>query len=300
MFLLLGASKNTDRRHLTTELLSTIKAIKLGMNKGRISQLSLKIPTGPESMDLIPSINPYWFLGFIEGEGSFGVSRMNNQFRIGQEAFSLPVLLGIRNLIYELPNLFNITEDSPRPKGTLVYSDKENYAQLSYSNVDTLYDYLLPFFLRLDYFQTRKAVDFKLWAILLILRKTGIFFLPQGKTLGHIIFQSINNRRYTTATEIKNVVPQALIESVLSLTPPYDLSNGFTHTQQSQKLGGISRRSKNVLYVYDKDGYEVDGSPFNSPTIACDKLKISRHLINNWIDVPFLYNNEYLIRSNPK
>jgi hypothetical protein len=29
-------------------------------------------------------------------------------------------------------------------------------------------------------------------------------------------------------------------------------------------------------------------------------LKISRHLINNWIDVPFLYNNEYLIRSNPK
>lgn len=299
-----SSTLNSDRRFLTPKLLDTIRILKTGMNKGRVAQLSLKIPTGLEPMDLIPSINPYWLLGFIEGEGSFSVSRFNNQFLIGQEGFSLPVLLGIQNYISEFPNLFNLTKDSPKPNGRIAYSIKENYAQLTYSNADTLYDYILPFFLRLDYFQTRKAVDFKLWAILLILRKTGIFFLPEGKTLAHIIFQSINNRRYSTAapSDIKSAVPQALVDSVLSLTPPYDLSNGFLHVQQSQKLAGFLRRTKkdNRLYVYNKDGKEVKGSPFKSTMVASTELKISRHLLTNWIDVPFLYNNEYLIRSTPK
>lgn len=294
-----SAYKTSDRRLLTPSLLNEIKLLRDSLNKARVSQLALKYPVGSQPMDLLPTINPYWLLGFIEGEGSFSVSAFKNQFKLGQEGFSLPVLLSIERYISDLPKLFDYTTGSPKPKASIAYSEKENYAQLTYSNVDTLFDYILPFLLRLDYFQTRKAIDFKLWAVLLILRKSGIFFLPQGKTLGHILVNSINNRRYTNAIEgIKSAVPQALIESVLALTPPYNMYNGLNHTQHSQKLSGLLRRNKeNLLFVYISDGTQVSGSPFNSYLLASSTLNIPRHLLQNWVDVPFPYENKYYLRT---
>jgi hypothetical protein len=57
---------------------------------------------------LIPTllVNPYWLLGFIEGEGTFGFKNLSPYFQIGQHIKSLRLLQGIVLFLQSLPKGF--------------------------------------------------------------------------------------------------------------------------------------------------------------------------------------------------
>ena len=77
---------------------------------------------------------------------------------------------------------------------------KTNVVSLVVNSVDSLYYYLLPY---LDSYNmyTRKAIDFKLWRVALLLKIHGYYFLPEGKRLFLDISDIINKRYGTTSTK---------------------------------------------------------------------------------------------------
>jgi hypothetical protein len=151
---------------------------------------------------LIPTlkVNPYWLLGFIEGEGSFGFKNLSPYFQIGQHTKSLKVLQGIALYLQSLPLGFTFSINSaPLVVSNTLHSNK-TVSVISITNIDALYDYLmflsfafaLPFAFALLQskakgqskakvldmpFQTRKGIDFYFWSIALHLHKLGYFYL---------------------------------------------------------------------------------------------------------------------------
>jgi hypothetical protein len=105
---------------------------------------------------LIPTlkVNPYWLLGFIEGEGTFGFKNLSPYFQIGQHTKSLKVLQGIALYLQSLPLGFTFSINSaPLVVSNTLHSNK-TVSVISITNIDALYDYLM--FLLLDMsFQTR-------------------------------------------------------------------------------------------------------------------------------------------------
>jgi hypothetical protein len=66
---------------------------------------------------LIPKIqvNPYWLLGFIEGEGTFGLKNFSPFFQIGQHSKNLTVLQAISEYLQLLPKSFIFSTNTLPP-----------------------------------------------------------------------------------------------------------------------------------------------------------------------------------------
>ena len=79
------SSTNTTR--VSNTKLEWANSIKNNMNSSRTVFNYSLIPT--------LKVNPYWLLGFIEGEGSFGFKNLSPYFQIGQHTKNLKVLQGI-------------------------------------------------------------------------------------------------------------------------------------------------------------------------------------------------------------
>lgn len=135
-----------------------------GMNSGRKDLNWNLIPSFTSNVD------PYWLLGFIEGEGTFGFKNLVPYFQIGQHIKNLPVLDKIKTFLQTLPKSFIFTINSPSPVVSSILHKKTFVSVLNISSVDALYDYLLFFLLRMP-FQTRKSVDFMYWSLGLHLHK---------------------------------------------------------------------------------------------------------------------------------
>lgn len=129
-------------------------------------------------VSLMPAIviNGHWLLGFIEGEGTFGFKNLSPYFQLGQHTRRLAVLTAISAYLSPLPNGFNFTINSPSPAVASTLNKRTSVYLLSIVNVDALYDILLFFLIGMP-FQTRKGVDFYLWALGLYLHKFGYFYL---------------------------------------------------------------------------------------------------------------------------
>lgn len=299
-----SSSKIVDRRILKPEQLKEINLLKDSMNRKRIHSFFLN---GHNSNVIIPLINPYWLVGFVEGEGSFSISGLNNIFSIGQEGYSMSMLIGIQQFINDLPQGLNYNiKNKVKPKGQIKYSLKENYGQLSYTNLDVLYCYLITFFLEINYFQTRKEIDFKLWCVLLLLRKSGIFYLPEGKLLTQLISSSINNRRYSTAISLAPIndltwnTYQLLVNIILSISPPLDMNSETNYIQLVQNLTRqIRKNRKFAVYVYNENNEEIKDSPFKTYAEASRKLNVGTHIFKQYIDKNKLYLSKYLFSSVP-
>ena len=66
---------------------------------------------------LIPKIvvNPFWLLGFIEGEGTFGYKNLSPFFQVGQNIRSYHVLEAIANYLQTIPKGFKFSLKSKAP-----------------------------------------------------------------------------------------------------------------------------------------------------------------------------------------
>lgn len=105
-------------------------------------------------------MSPHWLLGFVEGEGTFGIKGLSPYFQVGQHVRSLPVLASIRMFFGSLPNWVNLSLNSKVPVSTQSLNNRTDVVTYSIQDIDSLYDYVLFFFLGMP-FQTRKFIDFQ-------------------------------------------------------------------------------------------------------------------------------------------
>lgn len=98
-------------------------------------------------------------MGFIEGEGTFGIKNLVPYFQIGQHTRSERVLKEIGSFLNNIPNSFNYTLNSPSLCHSTVTHKETQVLVYSYQNIDSLFDTLAHFLLDLS-FQTRKGEDF--------------------------------------------------------------------------------------------------------------------------------------------
>ncbi len=128
-------------------------------------------------------INPNWFIGFLEGEGIFGIKTGSALYlQIAQKNTSQESLNAITTFLTRLSN--SILQNSKILPLNVVstVNVKTNVVSLVVNSVDSLYYCVLPY-LNSSNMYTRKAIDFKLWRIALLLRLHAYYFLPEGKKL---------------------------------------------------------------------------------------------------------------------
>lgn len=111
--LFLSDSKTT---RVSLSEIAKIKNIMSNMNSGRIEY----------NYSLNPKIvvNPFWLLGFIEGEGTFGFKNLSPFFQVGQNVRSLYVLEAIANYLQSIPKGFKFSLRSEAPN--VINSLKKN------------------------------------------------------------------------------------------------------------------------------------------------------------------------------
>lgn len=244
--------------------LEFIKSLISGMNSGRQLIDYSTIPTFV--------FNAFWFLGFVEGEGTFGLKNLVPYFQIGQHNRNIMVLEGIAAALSALPNMFGFTLNSKPPVVSNTLNQTTNVNVLAISNVDALYDYLAYFFLSMQ-FQTRKSVDFYYWCICLYMHKYGYAYLPEGRALLVKIAAYINSSRYSTASSPAIQPLLAEVQHVLSLQLPIALQPHMTHLLLAQACARLMTTRE--VWVYD-NGALVTGSPFMSYAAAQEAIGISR------------------------
>lgn len=224
---------------LSQENLELIRALQRGMNQGRnLFNYSLITST---------PITAYWLLGFVEAEGTFGISSLSPYFQVAQHGNSLHVLRLIESFLGKLTNGFLFSTLSVTPSCSLVLNKATGVYSLTVQDIDSLYGYVLFFFLGMT-FQTRKFIDFKYWALTLYLHKFGFIYTPEGRGLVNAISKFINDGRYTNNPSGPILPPtDDDIQCVLQTKLPVTLTPEMSHTQLSRAF--TTAKGKNSYTV---------------------------------------------------
>lgn len=161
-------------------------------------------------------INPQWFIGFIEGEGTFGIKTGSSLYfqvaplRARPRTRSLGLVLGRKEKITSQESLNAIVafltelSNADIPKNSKISSInvtnatniKTNVISLVISNIDALFYYILPL-LDSSKMYTRKYIDFKLWKTAILLKIKGYYYLSEGENL-FLDISEVLNKRYST------------------------------------------------------------------------------------------------------
>lgn len=128
------------------------------------------------------TINPFWLLGFIEAEGTFGLKTLSPYFQLAQHSKNLTLLEAIALYLKSLDKGFTFSVNTPSPVISITLNKRTSVSVLSIGNIDALYDYLMFFLLDMP-FQTRKGEDFYYWCLVLHMHKLGYFYLSEGRSL---------------------------------------------------------------------------------------------------------------------
>jgi hypothetical protein len=280
-------------KNLTDVEMNQILLIKNNMNSRRVTNLN------SNSF----SINSTWLIGFIEGDGTFGIKNGSPYFQIAQKNSSKSTLNAIKSFIEGLPN-FNVQTIKLLPPSITSATNKStNVISLVVNSIDSLYYYILPM-LDASKLYSRKAIDFKLWRIALLLHKLGYYYLPEGRQLFTDISKNINKLRYSTSAENNNITLDDLLKRsqiILAKPAPFDISLGKTHTELAQAFSRAQRSIKsNIVYIY-KGNNLINGSPFLKFSDAHKALGLnpSSNTCNRYLDTGKLYKKEYIFSSTP-
>ena len=249
-------------------------------------------------------INPNWFIGFIEGEGTFGIKTGSALYlQVSQKKTSQESLNAITTFLTGLSN--NVIQNSKiLPLNVINTTNvRTDVVSLVVNSVDSLYYYLLPL-LDTSKMYSRKAIDFNLWRVALLLKIKGYYYLPEGKTL-FLDISDILNKRYSTNTtkNISEIMDNIYKRSktIFEKDPPFDVKSNTPHSDNVRKFS-IQNRSDNpkVVYIYTNKGM-IKGSPFVSYSSAHKALGLnpSSNTCNRYIDTGRLYKNNFIFSSKP-
>lgn len=269
-------------------------------------------------------INPNWFIGFIEGEGTFGIKTGSSMyFQVAQKNTSQECLNAIVYFLTKLPknslqdtlntstsnqNSSNLCMQGGADKilplnVTSSINVRTNVVSLVIFSVDALYYYILPY-LESHKMYSRKALYFKLWRLALLLKIHGYYYMPEGKKLFLDISDILNKRYSTNSTSgINKIITEIFDRSqvILKENPPFDVKSNIPHVDNARDFR-IANKSKypKTVYIYTNEGM-LKGSPFASFSLAHKALglKSSSNTCNRYIDTGRLYKNKYIFSSEP-
>lgn len=257
-----------------------------------------------ENLNQKVSINKWWLLGFVEGEGTFGYKHLVPYFQIAQNKKNLFILKAIEIYMLEEINKSNETKNTKYIEFKYTLNKLTGVYSMTLEKVDANFYFTLPFFEPLTFF-SRKKLDYEYWVLMVIIHKLGYFYLPEGKKIALLISSATNKYRYTTrGTEIELPSNEAILK-LLDQTPPFDISGGRSHFDLVREFT-ISKggRSGFTVYIYEWKSdklYSVNGSPFSTYGDGHEAIGIKRgsRVIGRYIDTGKRYKNIYLFSSVP-
>lgn len=145
-----------NKNHLSNTDKNRIIFLKNGMNSKREIFTNFSINSQI-------NVNLDWFIGFLEGEGTFGIKTGSSMyFQFAQKITSVESLNAIKTFLINL-NYSKVPKDSKILPLNIVstINNKTNVMSLVISSVDALYYYVLPL-LDISKMYTFKLIDFKL------------------------------------------------------------------------------------------------------------------------------------------
>jgi len=252
------------------------------------------------------NVSPEWFIGFLEGDGTFGIKTGSSMYiQVAQKNTSIDCINAIIAFLKSLES--NLLKDSKILPLNIVstINKKTNVISLVISNVDALYYYILPL---LDNFNmyTYKEIDFKLWRIALLLKIHGYYYLPEGKKL-FLDVSNVLNKRYSTGSIEKENLDKKLedifykYQVILLTDPPFNINDNIPHVNNARKFR-LENKSDlpKTIYIYG-NGKLIKGSPFNSYSKVHKALglKSTSNTCNRYLDTKRLYKSKYIFTSYP-
>lgn len=249
-------------------------------------------------------INPNWFIGFIEGEGTFGIKTGSSLYlQVAQKNTSQACLNAIVTFLTSLGSILKQDTKILPLNVVSTVNAKTNVTSLVVSSVDTLYYYILPL-LDSHTMYTYKSTSFKLWRVALLLKIQGYYLLPEGKKL-FLDISEILNKRYSTGPiqNVDDIITNIFERSqdMLLKDPPFDISSNISHLNNVRNYDRLNKsKSPKTIYIYE-NGNLIDGSPFASFSEAHRALglKSSSNTCNRYIDTNRFYKSKYLLSSKP-
>lgn len=249
-------------------------------------------------------ISPEWFIGFLEGEGTFGIKTGSSMYlQVAQKNTSIYCINAIIAFLNSLKS--NLLKDSKiLPINILsTINKKTNVISISISSVDALYYYILPL-LDNSKMYTFKKIDFKLWRMALLLKIQGYYYLPAGKKL-FLDISDILNKRYSTGSienldeKIEDIFNR--FKAILTIDPPFIVKDNIPHVDNVRRFRSENKSDlPKTIYIYDNDRL-IKGSPFNSYSDAHKALglKSTSNTCNRYLDTNRIYKSKYILTSKP-
>lgn len=286
------------------------------MNKG-LDQNSPEVKHFYKNPNRVLRINPYWLLGFIEGEGCFGFESLKPVFSLGQHTISQGALDLIKDFFEGLPVINNLPVCKPlkTKSDSTVYPitnvlkricKKTSMCRITINGIDVLYFIILPFFSSLS-FVSRKYIDFQLWTLGLLIHKYGYFYTDLGRALLIKITKNINNYRYSTSTlGLPNPITQQEVDDVFEAALPFNLSLNKKHVENVTQMVSSKRASEGFkVYLYE-NGLLVNNAAFISRRAATRYIQTKFNTtmcpktIYGYIDTDKIYKNRFTFYSKAK
>lgn len=269
-------------------LIAEIIKIKDGMNRKR-SDFSM-----PNNKEI--NITPYWFLGFIEGEGSFSINR-HNKFRLD---FSLSQAIVDFNLMQNIKTyLENLPGTDGKYDGAIGISvskstnlNHKSTARIETTRIEYFSNIFIPFLDNLVW-RSKKQWDFQDWKYIFKLKEQGHHLSKEGIELIDKILSQMNNNRLSTSG--KPVVDRTLllaeIEQLLNGPSNFELRNGKKWIISLNKYYHSSR--KNIcVFIQNEDGINIhsfDSIADCAKFLNVNPSTVSKRIIKN---IPFLFDDK--------
>ena len=238
-------------------LIDQILELKKAMNKSR---MNFSLPVDHKIV-----ISRPWLLGFIEGEGSFYLTRAEFEpgFSITQSETQLPVMEKIKeflenNLGFDKYSMFKLKSSSAITikRGKAVKNSKP-LAVVTIRNTNILIHYLIPY-LESMRFITKKGKDFYDFKIICTAVYNGTYRREEIKPLILKLSYSMNNYRLSTNSDLNKVngLPEEILDKIIKAKPT------IRHIDDGRQLDvvtgkAINRNWTNCVYEITKDTGEI-------------------------------------------
>lgn len=146
--------------------------------------------------------------------------------------------------------------------------------------------------------QTRKAIEFDYWCLILHGHKLGYIYLPEGRTLAYKISLFTNKGRYSTNINRVEEPTSIEISKVLELKLPIELKPEMLHTDFSKLIARSLKQE--AIWEYDK-GVLLNDKPFISIASAMVAIGYSKSSIagRRNIDTGKILKGKYTLYSKP-
>nr|YP_009254034.1 hypothetical protein [Hypomyces aurantius]ANC62719.1 hypothetical protein [Hypomyces aurantius] len=263
-------SKNSE------ELLLEMLEIKNGMNTKR-SDFSTEALISRKI-----SITPYWLLGFVEGEGSFFISKRDNYrliFALTQSIKDLALMTEIQNFLYKS---FNDNDDKSNYINFVTSKARNNSTgaiQIIISREEIIINKLIPFFNTMTW-QSKKYKDYLDWIVILKLKQLGLQYTEKGLEAIHLILNQMNgNRLSSSGSNVDREYLSALLDKLFKGPSNLEkLGDGKIYIKSLNKYFNTEARNKISVEIKDENGLVIN--TFNSITSCAKFYGLSRSTLH--------------------